>query len=192
MITPRGVSIATATQSGMLCVTRINSTVNDPTCTRSRGRTRPATPPPPPPQPRSTRLVVFFELRFHERQRQGGAIHGTVDVGQNVCNGADVILVSMGQHQRRQLVLLELPQIRNDQIDTEQLRLRKHDAGIDQDGGVAAGDDHHVHAELAQAPERNQLERWITRQYSLRGASPLRLADTLSRALVRLAATDIR
>ena len=32
--------IATATQSGMLCVTRRNSIVNEPTCTRSRGFTR--------------------------------------------------------------------------------------------------------------------------------------------------------
>ena len=30
--TPRGVSIASATQSGMLCVTRRNSIVNAPTC----------------------------------------------------------------------------------------------------------------------------------------------------------------
>ena len=40
MTTPCGVSIASATQSGMLCVTRRNSTVNDPICTRSRGFTR--------------------------------------------------------------------------------------------------------------------------------------------------------
>ena len=38
--TPRGVSIASATQSGMLCVTRRNSIVNEPIVTRSRGLTR--------------------------------------------------------------------------------------------------------------------------------------------------------
>ena len=37
--TPTGVWIASATQSGMLCVTRMNSIVNGPTVTRSRGCT---------------------------------------------------------------------------------------------------------------------------------------------------------
>jgi hypothetical protein len=32
--------------------------------------------------------------------------------------------------------------------------LRKRHAGVDEDGGVAAGDHHHVHAELADAAER--------------------------------------
>ena len=38
-MTPTGVWIASATQSGMLCVTRMNSIANGPTVTRSRGRT---------------------------------------------------------------------------------------------------------------------------------------------------------
>ncbi len=38
-MTPSGVWIATATQSGMLCVTRRNSSVTSPTTIRSRGRT---------------------------------------------------------------------------------------------------------------------------------------------------------
>ena len=38
-MTPTGVWMASATQSGMLCVTRMNSMVNGPTVTRSRGRT---------------------------------------------------------------------------------------------------------------------------------------------------------
>ena len=36
---PTGVWMASATQSGMLCVTRMNSISNGPTVTRSRGRT---------------------------------------------------------------------------------------------------------------------------------------------------------
>ena len=37
--TPTAVWMASARQSGMLCVTRMNSIVNGPTVTRSRGRT---------------------------------------------------------------------------------------------------------------------------------------------------------
>ena len=38
----------------------------------------------------------------------------------------------------------------------EQLGLREHDTRIDQDGRIPAGDHHHVHAELAEAAERNE------------------------------------
>ena len=48
------------------------------------------------------------------------------------------------------------------EIDAEQFRLREHHAGVDEDGGVAAGDNHHVHAELAQPAERHELERRVS------------------------------
>src|SRR5262249_23583389 len=48
--------------------------------------------------------------------------------------------------------------VRNDQVDAEQFRLGEHDAGVDEDRRLAAGDEHHVHAELAEPAERDQLE----------------------------------
>ena len=77
-------------------------------------------------------------------------------------HGADVVLVPVRQHQRGDLVLLQLAEVGDDEVDAEQLGLREHDAGIDEDGGVAAGDHHHVHAELAQASERHELERRVS------------------------------
>src|SRR5690606_39225255 len=68
-------------------------------------------------------------------------------------------LVPVRQHQRADRILLELPQVGYDQVHPEQFRLGEHDAGIDQDGGIAAGDHHHVHAELAEPAERDDLER---------------------------------
>ena len=44
-------------------------------------------------------------------------------------------------------------------VDAEQFRLGKHDAGVDEDRGLAARDEHHVHAELAEPSERDQFER---------------------------------
>jgi len=76
-----------------------------------------------------------------------------------VRDGTDVILVPVRQDERRQLVLRQLAQVRDDQVHAEQLGLREHDTGIDKDGGLAAGDHHHVHAELADAAERNDVER---------------------------------
>ena len=44
--------------------------------------------------------AVFGQLRFDERQRQRRAVDRAVDVGQHVRDGADVILVSVRQHER--------------------------------------------------------------------------------------------
>ncbi len=137
--------------------------MNEPTVTRSRGRDSP--------HPGAACLVVLLELRLDERQRQRRSVDRAIEVRQHVRHRADVILVPVRQHERREPVLLQLPQVRNDQIDAEQLGLREHDSGVDQDGRVAAGDDHHVHAELAKPAERDQLER-------------RRISSSMARALV--------
>ena len=84
---------------------------------------------------------------------------------------ADVILVAVRQDQRLNPVLLQLAQVRNDQVDPEQLRFGEHHPRVDKDRRVAAGDDQHVHAELAQAAERNQLERGRWRRTGIRSVS---------------------
>ncbi len=117
-------------------------------------------------QPGFPGLVVLVELVLDEGERQRRSEHRAVEVRQHVPHGADVIFVAVGQHERRELVLLELAEIRDDQIHAEQLRLREHHARIDEDGRVAARDDHHVHPEFADAAERDQLERRNVRRDS--------------------------
>ena len=128
-----GVWIASATQSGMLCVTRMNSIVNGPTVTRSRGRDRR--------QPRPAVDAVLLQLRLDAAPASAACRRpGRRRSGSTCGTRADVILVAVRQHQRRDRVLLQLPQIRDDQIDAEQLGLREHHAGVDDDGRLAAGD----------------------------------------------------
>src|SRR5262249_57619741 len=67
------------------------------------------------------------------------------------------ILVPVREDERLNPVPLQLPQVRNDQVHAEQFRLGEHDAGVDEDRRLAAGDEHHVHAELAEPAERDQL-----------------------------------
>jgi hypothetical protein len=110
-------------------------------------------------QPRCRIEARLFELRTDERERERRAVHRPLDERQHVRDGADVILVPVREHERGDFVLLQLPQVRDHEVDAEQLRLREHDAGVDQDRGRAARHDHHVHAELAESPERDQLER---------------------------------
>ena len=83
-------------------------------------------------------------------RRHSGTTYGT---------RADVIFVAVRQHERRDApFLLQVGQIRNDQIDAEQFGIGKHDAGVDDDRRVAPGERQHVHAELAETAERNNFE----------------------------------
>ena len=153
IITPAGVVIASATQSGMLCVTRMNSIVNGPIVTTSRGLTVLS---------RSLRVdLVLVELRLDERERHRGAVDRAVEERQHVRHRADVILVAVRQHERLDLVAprLDVGHVGNDQIDAELIGIREHDAGVDEDRGVLPRHRHHVHAELADAAQWDDLER---------------------------------
>ena len=86
------VSIASATQSGMLCVTRRNSIVNGPTVTRSRGRTTRSR--------RAAAVPCSSSFVSTQRQRQRRAVDRAVEVRHDVRHGADVVLVAVRQHQR--------------------------------------------------------------------------------------------
>ena len=113
-------------------------------------------------QPSSSLVIAFIELGLDERERQRCAVDRALDGFQHVRHGADVILVPVREHDRRDLVLLKLAEVGDDEVHPEQLRFRKHHARIDEDGRVAARDDHHVHAELAEAAKRHELERGIS------------------------------
>jgi hypothetical protein len=65
----------------------------------------------------------------------------------------------MGQDERGDApFLLQIGQIRNDAVDAQQLRIREHDARVDDDGRLAPREREHVHAELAESAERHDFE----------------------------------
>jgi hypothetical protein len=105
--------------------------------------------------------AVLFELRLDQRQGHRRAVHRAVEPLEHMGHGADVILVPVGEDERLHLLAARFDerQIRNDQIHAELVRIRKHHAGVDQNRGVLPGHGHHVHAELAQASQRDDLER---------------------------------
>ena len=60
-------------------------------------------------QPRVAVDAVLLELRLDQRQRQRRAVDRAVDVRQHVRHGADVVLVPVRQHERRDArVLLQV------------------------------------------------------------------------------------
>ena len=55
------------------------------------------------------------------------------------------------------LVLLEIREVRHDQVHAQHLGVGEHHAAIDHDDVVGVADGGHVHAELAQSAQGNYL-----------------------------------
>ena len=107
---------------------------------------------------------MLGELRFDQRERQRRAVHGPVDVREDVRHRANVILVAVRQHERGGApFLLQVREIGNDPIHAEQLGIGKHDAGVDNDRCLAPGERQHVHPEFAESAEWNDFEHSETR-----------------------------
>jgi hypothetical protein len=104
--------------------------------------------------------TVLFELRLEQREREGGAIDRTVEQRHHVRDAADVVLVAVGEDERLDMVAtgLDVGHVGDDQVDPELIGVRKHHAGVDQDGRVLPRHGHHVHAELAKAAQGDDLE----------------------------------
>ncbi len=163
-MTPAGVWMASATQSGMLCVTRMNSIVNGPTVTPSRGRTACT-------GVSSSPCSRSFASTMRKRQRR--AVDRPVDVRHHVRHAADVVLVAVRQHEGRGApFLLQVGEVRDDPVHAEQFGVREHDAGIDHDGRLTPGERQHVHAELAKSAKRYDLEHFLWAH--AHGPAPLR------------------
>ncbi len=142
---------------------------------------------------------VFFQAPFHQRQREGRAVHRHVDFAEQERNRADVIFVAMRQDQRAHLVaiLFEIREVGRDDVDAQQFGVRKHHAGVHDDDVVPVADGHRVHAELAQTAERDQLQacdqtckiqviRWLGRRWLVVGDASARanlLDDTAHQSI---------
>ncbi len=104
-------------------------------------------------------VAVLAELRFDHRERQRCRVDRSLEQAHHVRDAPDVILVSMRQNERRHVpLLLQVGQIGNDPIHPQQLGVREHHAGVDDDRGLAPAECEHVHAELAETAESYNFE----------------------------------
>ena len=114
------------------------------------------------------REAVFLQLGFDERQRERGAVDRTIEQRNEVRHAADVIFVAMRQHERSgRPLLLQVGEIRNDPVHAEQLGVREHHAGIDDNRRLTPREREHVHAELAKSAERYDFEHSLRRSTNL-------------------------
>ena len=94
---------------------------------------------------------MLDEFVGQESECQARAEDRHIEVFQNIRQRADMVFVRVSEYDRFEFVssLEQIAHIGNDQIDTQKIGARKHEAAIDSDGGVAVFDQHHVEAELA-------------------------------------------
>ena len=106
--------------------------------------------------------LVLVELGADHRDRQHPAVddRGIADLAQHIGQGADVVLVAMGEDDRLDVVdpVAEVGEVGQDEVDAEHLRGREHQPGVDDDDPAVVFDDGHVLADLAQSPERQYAE----------------------------------
>src|SRR6202035_1262262 len=85
---------------------------------------------------------------------------GNVEFGEHPGKRTDVIFVTVSEDDAADAlpVLDEIGNVGDYDVDTEEFGFGKHESGVDDNDVVAPADGHAVHTELAQAPERDNLQ----------------------------------
>ena len=146
---PAGVSITSATASGIECAIRINSMRNGPSSIGAR--------------PGSASVSVVTAARpcsssfdLTRASVEARADHlGDVDLAEDVGQCADVVLVGVRQDDRAHGPPDEVREVRQHQVDAEMLVAREREARVDDDALVADLEHGHVLPDLAEAAERD-------------------------------------
>ena len=108
--------------------------------------------------------LVLLDLVAEQPAGQGRGIDRDAgELRQHVRQGADVVLVGMGDQERLDVgaPFLQVGDVGDDQVDPEHLLVGEHQAAVDHDDLVAVLEDVHVLADLAHPAERDDAERLI-------------------------------
>ena len=104
--------------------------------------------------------LVLGKLGVDDAAGQAGRIDGRVDLAQDIGNGADVILMAMGDEIAAQLFLvaLEVGRIRDNQVHAQHVVVREGHAAVDDHDIAAVLDDRHVLADLIETAQGDNLQ----------------------------------
>ena len=101
--------------------------------------------------------AVFTALRRHQRQRELRTDHRNVGAQlEQERDGADVVLVRVGEHQRLDVVepVLDVPEVRKDQVDTRLIVRREQHPAVDDQQPAQMLENGHVAADFADTTQR--------------------------------------
>ena len=136
--------------------------------------------------------AVLVELRLDEAEREPRR-PDLVDLhlAHQERQRADVVLVRVGEHDRADLLVAEVAEVREDQVDAEVLVARERHAGVDDDPLAADLVDGHVLADLAEAAERDHAQYVAIRRGSVGGGAFRRATRRPSRSRQPRTARDL-
>ena len=152
---PTGVRRAMPIASGIEWPTRNGMTVERPDVDLVAGLER---------EERVVVELVLLDLVAEQAAGQGAGVDRHArELGQDVRQRADVVLVGVGDEERPDLgaVLLEVGDVGDDEVDAEHLLVGEHEAAVDDDDVVAVLEDVHVLADLPHPAERDDAERLV-------------------------------
>ena len=98
--------------------------------------------------------AAIGEALAREAEGQAAAVDRRGCRSKREGEGANVVLVPVGEQDRAQLVaaLGEVVEVGNDRLDPRELGIRKQETGVDQQKVLVPLDDHRVQAELTAVP----------------------------------------
>ena len=107
---------------------------------------------------------MLTQFRLGERQCQVGAVDRDVVAElEQVGDGADVVLVSVGEHHAHDVfeAVLDPREVGEDEVDAGLVDLGEKDAAVDDEQLPVAFEDVHIASDLAQAAQWDDTQRAV-------------------------------
>jgi hypothetical protein len=103
--------------------------------------------------------VVLLHPALDQRDGECRAVNRHVQFGEEVRDGADVVLVPVRQDERTDVfpVLHQEGEIGHDDVHAEEFGAGEHHSRVDDEDVVAVAQGGHVHPELSETAQRNHL-----------------------------------
>ena len=104
-------------------------------------------------------------------KRQAGAVDRRIDLFEQVCKTADVILVSVRDDDAAELILvaLHIGEIRDNEIHAGHFRIRERQTAVEDEHIVCALEHGHILADLVESAQERHADRRFRRRFLLSG-----------------------
>ena len=104
--------------------------------------------------------AVLLQLQLHQPRGHAGGVDGHVDIPQQIGDGADVVLVSVGEEDAPDAVLVldEIGEVGDHHVDAVHVVVGKAHAHVDHDDVPAVLVDGHVLADLIESAQGDDFQ----------------------------------
>ena len=105
------------------------------------------------------RNAALLQAPLEDAERQRRAVDGHVNLREDVRQGADVILVTVRQHDAFDTVAVfqQIRDVRNDEVDAEHVLRREHQSRVDDEDVAAEAQHRHVLADFPESAQGDDL-----------------------------------